>query len=212
MPTWKINRVVYRLWHDKSAAGRIGYIGKDKYHPSRWNLLARRKQKGCRKLYNALFKYPLKVWNKEILARGFRSDAALSKAEIFFIKKFDSKNKGYNLTDGGEGTAGMKLSAAHKRKIAKAITGRKFSAESKAKMSLAQTGNTKGAGHKLSKAARKAISKRMQGNKFCVGRKHSEETKRKIGDGNRGKTYSAATRKRMSKARKEYYKRLRNGL
>lgn len=223
----KVNRIVYRLWHNRSSAGRVGYIGKDKYHPTRWNLSYRLKEKACRKLYRALLKYPRKIWRKEILAFGFLSDEAMSKAEIRYIKLFDSKNRGYNLTNGGEGTSGViytlerhenmrlaqlgkKHSLKTRRRISRIVKGRKHSAASRARMSLAQMGNTNSKGIKLSFLQKEKIRKRMMGNKYCLGRKHSVETKRKIGDGNRGKRYSKKTREKMSRARKQYYKRLKD--
>jgi NUMOD3 motif len=121
------------------------------------------KEKACRKLYRALLKYPRGIWRKEVLSSEFLSDESMAKAEIRYIKIFDSKNQGYNLTDGGEGTSGTvftreirekmrqanlgkKHSFATKRKISRIVKGRKHSAESKARMSLAQMGNTKAKG------------------------------------------------------------------
>src|ERR1035437_5084579 len=113
----KINRAIYRFWHDLSAAGRVGYIGKDTYYPYRANFNRRRREKKTRKLYRALNKYPFSVWHIDILASGFRSEKTMNKAEIFWIKKFDSKNKGYNCTEGGEGTVGFKHSEETKIKL-----------------------------------------------------------------------------------------------
>ena len=114
------NRVVYRLFHNLSSNGRVGYIGKDSYHPERLNLKQRAKDKNCPKLYLALKKYPvLEHWQKEVLASGFLTDEALSAAEVFFIKKFDSKNNGYNCTDGGEGVSGLVRSEASKAQVSK---------------------------------------------------------------------------------------------
>src|ERR1700676_4955980 len=161
----KVNRVVYRLWHNKSAAGRIGYIGKDKYYPKRVNLSYRKTEKGCAKLYRALNRYSLNFWKIDILKSGFRSDKSLSKAEIYYIRKFDSKNKGYNLTDGGDGVSGCHPSKETRIKLSNAK--KNMSPETRAKLSIAALGN-----------------------KRCVGRKLSVETKAKIGAGNKGKVYS----------------------
>jgi group I intron endonuclease len=182
----KIKRVIYRLWHNLSAAGRVGYIGKDKYHPKRSRLNSRIKEKSAKKLYPALNKYSLNAWKVEILAQGFRSDNALCKAEIFFIKKFDSKNRGYNCTDGGEGVSGCSPSEETREKLRESK--RNMLPETREKLRLA-----------------------AMGNKRCVGRRHSEETKKKIGDGNRGKVYSIKTRKKISQARKALFRRLKRG-
>ena len=113
----KTLRAIYRLWHSMSAAGRVGYIGKTKYFPERTSFEQRRKDPGCKHLYAALRKYPISAWRLEVLALGLRSDASLCKAEIFYIKKFQSKTKGYNCTDGGEGLSGFHHSEETKRKI-----------------------------------------------------------------------------------------------
>ena len=63
----KIRRAIYRLSHEGSDAGRVGYIGKDKHFPSRIRFERRRKEKGCTKLYAALNKYPLALWRAELV-------------------------------------------------------------------------------------------------------------------------------------------------
>jgi len=125
----KLNRVIYRFWHNQSDAGRVGYIGKDSYHPERYRFSSRAREKNCRKLHRAFKKYPIKFWRREILASNFKSDSALNKAEIFYINKFDSKRKGYNCTDGGEGVRGIVVSLKTRRKMSRAHKGRKQSSE-----------------------------------------------------------------------------------
>lgn len=53
----------------------------------------------------------------------------LNDREIYWIAKYDSFHNGYNQCIGGDSTQGYKFSDETKAKIAKANTGRKFSAE-----------------------------------------------------------------------------------
>lgn len=99
-----------------------------------------------------------KVYQLDI---AFTKDELIEK-EIFWIKKLDSKNNGYNETDGGEGSYGRKVSEETKLKISKANTGRIQTPEEKHKRSLSNKG----------------IHSR-ENNPF-YGKKHSKETIQKI--------------------------------
>lgn len=57
--------------------------------------------------------------------------------EIFYIKFYNSTDRsiGYNLTDGGEGNKGLKMSESTKNKIRQKAIGRKVSQDTKIKMS-----------------------------------------------------------------------------
>jgi group I intron endonuclease len=195
----KSNRAIYRLWHNESSAGKVGYIGKDTNYPRRINLVRRLKEKNCPKLYRALRKYPLNVWHKEILAFGFQSDEPLNRAEIFYIAKFDSKRKGYNCTDGGEGRSGSSPSLKTRKKLSKlnkgkrigkkaSFYGHKHSPETKAHWSEIRKGR------KLSSRAKAILLKSL------IGRKVSKETKAKIGAAQKGKIVSKETRIKISLA------------
>lgn len=166
----KLNRVVYRFWHNKSTRGCVGYIGKDSKYPRRANLSKRIKDTGCSKLYQALNKYPLKFWKTEVLASGFRTIETLNKAEIFYIRKFDSRNKGYNITKGGDGGPGWRK-------------GRKLSLETKKKLSRINQGrNHPKWGIKDSLKTRLKKSRSSKGNRANLGKRFS--TKHKLGIAN----------------------------
>jgi group I intron endonuclease len=199
----RICRVVYRFWHTLSSKGLVGYIGKDKYHPDRFDLSRRKKDKNCKTLYKALKKYPLKFWNKEILASGFRTDSALRKAEIFWIAKFDSKNNGYNLTDGGEGQTGRAMSLETKTKISKAkkgkgigvnnpFYGRRHSPESLIKISESSKNR------KHTDESKEKISRAVRGKRHpSWGKKLSLEERNKISLGMMGRRLSLEHRKNI---------------
>jgi group I intron endonuclease len=222
----KICRAIYRLWHKQSASGRVGYIGKDTYFPTRINLKKRRKEKACIKLYAALNKHPLIIWHVEILASGFKSNTSLNKAEIYFIKKFDSKRKGYNCTNGGDGRPGLSHSEATKRKIRKARRKQKIRSGwhhnkiARKKISDALRGRPSWAkGTHLSVATKKKISKARKGTKAspetrrkmrkarkgrtpALGMKHTVETRRKISEFHKGKKFSVEHKRKISEALK----------
>ena len=68
----------------------------------------------------------------------------LKEKEKYWIKYYDSRNreKGYNLTEGGDGTFGRMHSEETKEKIRQRAIGRKASEETKKKMSESRRGKT----------------------------------------------------------------------
>ena len=66
----------------------------------------------------------------------------LKEKEKYWIKQYNSTDRtiGYNLTEGGDGTFGKKLSEETKDKIRQKALGRKLSKETKAKMSESRKG------------------------------------------------------------------------
>ena len=99
----------------------------------------------------------------------------LNEREKFWIRELNCKKpNGYNLTDGGEGTAGRIVSDETRKKISKSRTGRKFqplSEEHRKKISRANKGI------KRSEEYCRNISERQRGKKR---KPHSEETRRKM--------------------------------
>jgi len=219
----KINRVIYRLWHNKSPHGKVGYIGKDKYWPTRSHLNRRKKEKGCKKLYRAFKKYSLKFWHADIIATHFRSDAALAKAEIFYIKKFGSKNKGYNCTDGGEGCSGRIVSEETKRKMSNAQKGEKGHNWGKpcpraVRIKISKNNARHNLGLKFSKEVRKKLSVAHLGQKaWNKGKKASKKTRMRMAAAKRGKTgnqtnhfgrkHSLQAKRKMSRVHKKWWQR-----
>ena len=56
--------------------------------------------------------------------------------EILYIEKYDSIKNGYNLTEGGQGTLGFKLSEEQKQHLSNINKGKKLSAEHRDKISF----------------------------------------------------------------------------
>ena len=125
---------------------------------------------------NALKKDGIDAFEISILETCETADE-LYEREKFWIKYFNSKApNGYNLTDGGEGTAGRIVSAETRKKQSDSRKGRKFSP--------------------LSKEHREKISRANK------GRKRSEEYCRRFSEMQRGKKrkpHSEETRHKMSK-------------
>lgn len=126
-----------------------------------------------RYLQNSWSKHGEEAFEFEILELCTKDKT--SEREIYWIKKLNTFNDGYNLTEGGEGA-----------------TGYEFTEADRIKMSKAQEGNQKWLGKKHSKESRAKIAESNR------RRTLSEETKRKISEGNKGKKATDETRKKLS--------------
>jgi group I intron endonuclease len=108
------------------------------------------------------------------------SETELKQKEIQLIRERKSlaSETGYNLTLGGDGRLGYKLSEETKRKIGEGNLGKIMSNEAKEKMSIAAKKRCVGKpspmdGKKHTEESKQKIIS------FLTGRKHSEESKRK---------------------------------
>jgi group I intron endonuclease len=134
--------------------------------------------------HHAIRKYGSKAFRHEILER-MTTEAGAKKAEQLWIKELNTFGAGgYNLTSGGEGSAGRKLSVEQRAFLAERVRGFKHTPEAKAKIAAASRGRASGmAGKKQSPEARAKISAALMGNtptKGMTGRKHSLETIEKM--------------------------------
>ena len=134
--------------------------------------------------HNAIRKHGLHNFKWIIL--GFcESKEELDEAEKICIEHFKSNDKryGYNLTNGGEGTVGYKLSDEARKKISIThkgkipwIAGKKHSNNTKQKMSKTRS-----------------------------GRKFSEEHKNKLSEAHKGKKFSEEHKRKLSESKKLRY-------
>lgn len=126
----------------------------------------------------AMRKYGQDVFTFEVLACCFDESAAFQ-CEKLLIKQHGTRApNGYNLTDGGEGTAGYNHTDEARRLISASSAGRKYgppSVEKRAKISAANRGRS------LSKETRAKLSAAGK------GRVVSEETRAKISAAQIGK-------------------------
>jgi len=145
---------------------------------------------GSGKLINqAIDKHGKENFTKEILERNINSHEILNDQEIYWIEYFDTFNKGYNLTKGGQGNLGRVTSEKTKKKQSEAIKIRQFknpmSEETKRKISEAAKLRK---GRSVSEETRKKLADSQRGRvkgqeeldkmrKAMTGRKHTDETK-----------------------------------
>lgn len=144
-------RTAKEYWNYHKVRAKGGYV--DKY------------------LYRSMRKYGIDNFHFEVVEEVHEvSNKALNirlnELERYYIKELNSKvPNGYNITDGGEGTLGYKITDKHRANLSKACLGRASPRK----------------GVKLSKETRKKLSKAAKArfereNNPFLGRKHSEET------------------------------------
>lgn len=143
-----------------------------------------------------------------------KNNEILSDREMFWVKVFDSKNNGYNLTDGGNG-GGMNPTLETREKRSKSSMGRKawnkgipHTEETKQKISESCKGKV---------ISKESIQKRIEKTKGVkrpnitgennpmygvkspmTGRKHSEESKKKMSDSQKEKVFTEEHRNKIS--------------
>ena len=127
------------------------------------------------------------------------SETELKQKEIQLIRERKSlaSETGYNLTLGGDGRLGYKLSKETKRKIGEGNLGKIMSDDAKAKMSIA--------------AKKRCVGKPSP----MDGKKHTDDALKKISESSKGRVFSEESRRKKSESLKAYYqnkKLLNNGI
>jgi group I intron endonuclease len=132
-------------------------------------------------------KYGKEIFTKIILEENIVDENVLCIKEKHYIKKYNTFNDGYNLSEGGDGGGSWinKKTKEEKEHISnikrEKNLGRKFSKETLEKMSLAKKGIP------LSEEHKRNIRFSQSGeNHPWFGRKHNEESKRKISETRKG--------------------------
>lgn len=136
----------------------------------------------------AILKHGFENFKKDIIEYCDKDN--VNEREIFWINKYDSNNSdiGYNLTNGGDGLSGYKMTDEHKAKIG--LTNSMCSEETREKLRLANIGK---------KHTPEVIEKIRL---IKTGIRCSEETKRKISESNKGRIVSPETRRKIGDANK----------
>ena len=148
-------------------------------------------------LHRAINKYGFENFDYDVIER--LDEELLDEREIFWISYYKSNNNkfGYNLTDGGEGSRGRKLTEQHKQKL---IDGRKntpVSVETKMKLSVIMTGRIRSEEH--CKHLSESLKGRAATNK---GKPMSDKQKKKISETLKGRPLSEETKKKISESHK----------
>lgn len=171
-------------------------------------------KKGSERLFHrALRKYGIDCWELKILHECKAQDEAfaleVSSIDLYKTFAYEYPELGYNMTKGGEGSAGHvhKHTDEAKQKISKALRERVVSDETRKKISETRVGivfseetikkmSESHAGKILSEETKRKMSEAR------IGLAKSEDHKRKIGAANRGKIHSEESRKNMSDSRR----------
>ena len=173
------------------------------------------------RLYQAFRKYGFQTFSFEVLETCEEAD--LDALEIKYIAQYQSYQRGYNMTPGGDGTGkrmseetrrkisegqkGRRLSEEWKRNLSKALKGRKLSDEHKQKLSECKKGITFSEEHirNLSishmghKPTPEANRKRSESVKRALA---SEEVRKKMSDARKGRKCPEETRLKISEKHK----------
>jgi len=127
-----------------------------------------------------------------IIVQEFKSEVDAFFAEKFLIAYYGRLDIGTgclrNRTEGGEGTAGSRLSKEHVRKITETLKGNKralgyrHSEETLARLREVHKGNKNLLGHIPTEETRRKLSVAGKGNKRSLGHKHTEETRSRMSE------------------------------
>lgn len=168
IPSESKNWVIYKI---TSPSGRV-YVGVTSNFQQRLKWYKRKKIKYQRLLKRSLEKYGFDNHTIEIL-ETFESYANYAHGkEMFWIRSFMSNNckwpemGGLNLTDGGEGTIGFRMTEEQKKNLSEKITGFRHSEETKRKIGEASRGNKYRLGCKMTAEQIEHRSSLLRGRKL----------------------------------------------
>lgn len=139
----------------------------------------------------------------------------LYEKERYWIQKLNTKNTGYNKTDGGEGSHGRNISEETKQKIREKAKIRFSNPENRKKTSEATKGGMKKWWNSLSDY------EKLQWNENCHRRPegynypsipHTEETKQKMSLSHKGKQFTESHKRNMSNSFRGDKRRGKSGL
>lgn len=168
------NIKIYTIYKATNTLDNKSYIGFDSKWPARKNHHMRtyKTKKYCPLFHRAINKHGIENLQWEILYQSMDGQDTLKRCENYFIVEHETlMPNGYNMTLGGEGVLGLKLSKESIEKSRKKNLGKKMSQETKQKISKSSTGIIK------SKEWRENLSKSLIGRTGkMLGKKHNNET------------------------------------
>lgn len=113
---------IYRIYN--KANGK-SYIGQTKNLKKRWysHVWSSKSHDRHSLISRAIHKYGIENFDFLILEEGLETQEEIDLLEVYYIAYFDTNSSrggsGYNLTDGGEGVKGLKMSKGSKRLMSK---------------------------------------------------------------------------------------------
>jgi len=121
----------------------------------------------------AIKKHGWNNFNSQILLETEDAEFAYKVAESSFIQQYQSNNpeKGYNLTEGGQGTLGFSPTLKTRQKMREKKLGKKLTPEHIQKISESALGRT------FTKETKNKISNKLKGNKNFQGKTFTDEVK-----------------------------------
>lgn len=137
--------------------------------------------------HNALRKYGIENFKLEVIESNIPQELA-EERERYYIKAYDSyypSKKGYNMTEGGNGTVGYVFTDEAKAKMSKAHKGHKFSKERNEHLREVMTGREYKQEWKDALSQSRLGRFTGQDNPF-YGKHHSEATKQIVREKNSG--------------------------
>ena len=151
-------------------------------------------------LYQAFKKYGIENFSFIILEEIDKNNKELmNEREKFYISKYKTtdRNFGYNLTEGGDGSLGYKLTPEQCRSVSLALKGHSISEETKQKIRESNSGEKSAwYGRKHKKESKEKIRNSL------IGHSVSEATREKLRNANLGRKASEETKQKMSESRK----------
>jgi group I intron endonuclease len=147
--------------------------------------------------HNAIKRYGLKNFNWETI-EFCDSKEEMDEMEFHYIKQYNSKDDGYNLTYGGGGMVGFKFNVEQRLKLSKIRKGRKMPEEARIKLILNHA-DFSGENNPMY-----GVTSPMK------GKHHTIETKLKISNNLKGKKFTDKHKNKLSLALKESWRRRKN--
>lgn len=163
-------------------------------------------------IYRAMRKHGVDSLEWIILDNEVDNYNNLKELEKSYIQKYDSYENGYNMTLGGDGVLGKRVSEETRKKIGDAHRGKTTTEETKRKLSEINKGltHTEEAKRKISNIHKgKPLSKehRKKLSESHKGKVLSKEHKKKLSEAHKGIKLSEKHKQSMSKAQKEAWKK-----
>lgn len=155
-------------------------------------------------LYDDINKFGWEMFEVETLCEC-ESFSDLNNKEQCYIDIYDSYNNGYNLTRGGSGCHGHKVSDETKKKISAFNKGKVISDEHRRKISQNNSMYREECRRKVSDSMKDRVlsdETKKKISDFNKGKTLSDETKQKISDSSKGRIVSDKTREKLSASSK----------